>query len=64
MVYRSFFEALLIPPMPVCTYRGVRYDTPARLSKKMVLRYERTLYADRTQDVSKKIERTYRGIRC
>ena len=49
--------------MPVCTYRGVRYDTPARLSKEMVLRYERTLYADRTEDASKEIKRTYRGIR-
>ena len=58
-----FLKSLLIPPMPACTYRGVRYETPARLSKEMVLRYERTPYADRTEDASKEIERTYRGIR-
>ena len=49
--------------MPACTYRGVRYDTPARLSNELVLRYERKLYAGRLDEASRDVERTYRGIR-
>ncbi len=58
-----FWSLSLLRSMPACTYRGVRYDTPARLSKELVLRYERKLYAERLDEASKDVERTYRGIR-
>ena len=58
-----FWSLSLLRSMTACTYRGVRYDTQARLSKELVLRYERKLYAERLDEASRDVERTYRGIR-
>ncbi len=59
-----FWSLSLLRSMPTCTYRGVRYDTPARLSKELVCSVTSgKLYAERLDEASRDVERTYRGIR-
>ena len=46
--------------MLTCTYRGVRYQIPARQSKTQELGYDRGHYIDRVNEAQKQM--TYRGI--
>ena len=58
-----FLESLLTPSHAYVYCRGVIYDTPARLTKELVLRYVRKLYVERLDEASRDVERTYRSIR-
>ena len=49
--------------MPVCTYRGVAYETPARVTKTTVLQYERKVYGDRISDANTELRMVYRWVR-
>ena len=49
--------------MPVCTYRGVAYETPARVTKTTVLQYERKVYGDRISDAKPELRMVYRWVR-
>lgn len=49
--------------MPVCSYRGVAYETPARVNKTSVLQYERKVYLDRVSDAETELRMVYRGVR-
>ncbi len=49
--------------MPVCTYRGVAYETPARVTKTTVLQYERKVYGDRISDAENELRMVYRWVR-
>jgi len=49
--------------MPVCTYRGVAYETPARVSKTTVLQYERKVYGDRISEAENELRMVYRWVR-
>ena len=49
--------------MPVCTYRGVAYETPARVNKTSVLQYERKVYLDRISDAETELRMVYRWVR-
>ncbi|MBL6803059.1 MAG: hypothetical protein ISQ52_08185 [Synechococcus sp. BS307-5m-G38] len=49
--------------MPVCTYRGVAYETPARVNKTSVLQYERKVYLDRISDAETELRMVYRWVK-
>ena len=49
--------------MPICTYRGVAYETPARVTKTTVLQYERKVYGDRISDAENELRMVYRWVR-
>ena len=52
----------LISSMSFCTYRGISYAPQRRLTKDMVLRYERRHYVERVDEITRHVERVYRGL--
>ena len=56
-------ECSFLSAMPVCTYRGVRYQKATLPKEDNLLKYDRKIYNDRLQDVSTERRMVYRWVK-